>query len=67
MLAGAVLCNSGSALGDFARQKKFDFLASEPLTYKVVWQNGNRHTIRLRATTCMQVSMLVPEALKLKK
>jgi len=67
VLAGAFLSNIGLALGDFARQKKVFYLASEPLTDKIVWQNGNRYTFRLRASTYMQVSMLVPEALKLKK
>ncbi len=67
VLAGAFLSHIGLALGDFARQKKVFYLASEPLTDKMVWQNGNRYTYRLRASTYMQVSMLVPEALKLKK
>ena len=43
------------------------FLASEPLTDKIVWQNGNEYTFRLRTSTYMQTSMLVPEAVKLKK
>jgi branched-chain amino acid transport system substrate-binding protein len=42
-------------------------LQGEPLTDKIVWQNGNRYTYRLRASTYMQVAMLVPEAAKLKK
>ena len=50
-----------------AKQKKFFFLAAEPLTDKIVWQNGNRYTFRLRPSTYMQVAMLVPEAVKLKK
>ena len=67
VLAGGFLSNIGLALGDFAKQKKIFFLASEPLTDKIVWQNGNKYTYRLRASTFMQVSMLVPEAAKLKK
>ncbi len=43
------------------------FLASEPLTDKIVWENGNRYTFRLRASTYMQTAMLVPEAAKLGK
>jgi branched-chain amino acid transport system substrate-binding protein len=43
------------------------FLAAEPLTDKITWQNGNRYTFRLRPSTYMQSSMLVPEAVKLKK
>ena len=48
-------------------QKKIFFLAAEPLTDKIVWENGNRYTFRLRPSTWMQVAMLVPEAAKLKK
>jgi branched-chain amino acid transport system substrate-binding protein len=67
VLTGTFLSNIGLALGDFAKQKKVFFLAGEPLTDKIVWQNGNHYTFRLRASTYMQVAMLVPEALKLKK
>ena len=59
--------NIGLALADFAKQKKVFFLAAEPLTDKIVWQNGNRYTFRLRPSTYMQAAMLVPEAAKLKK
>ena len=52
---------------DFAKQKKFFFLAAEPLTDKIIWQNGNGYTFRLRPGTYMQAAMLVPEAAKLKK
>jgi branched-chain amino acid transport system substrate-binding protein len=67
VLSGAFLSHIGLALGDFANQRKVFFLAGEPLTDKMVWQNGNRYTYRLRASTYMQVAMLVPEAAKLKK
>ncbi|MDF1485829.1 ABC transporter substrate-binding protein [Ramlibacter sp. H39-3-26] len=67
VLAGSFLSNTGLALADFARQKKFFYLAAEPLTDKIVWSNGNRYTYRLRPSTYMQVAMLVPEAAKLKK
>jgi branched-chain amino acid transport system substrate-binding protein len=67
VLAGSFLSNIGLALTDFAKQKKFFFLAGEPLTDKIVWQNGNHYTFRLRASTYMQAAMLVPEAAKLKK
>jgi branched-chain amino acid transport system substrate-binding protein len=43
------------------------FIASEPLTDKIVWENGNRYTFRLRPSTYMQTAMLVPEAAKLGK
>ncbi|MDE2457522.1 MAG: ABC transporter substrate-binding protein, partial [Burkholderiales bacterium] len=67
VLMGGFLSNVGLALTDFAKQKKVFFLATEPLTDRIVWQDGNRYTFRLRPSTYMQVSMLVPEAVKLKK
>lgn len=67
VLTGTFLSNVGLAVTDFAKQKKVFFLAGEPLTDKIVWQNGNRYTFRLRASTYMQAAMLVPEAAMLKK
>jgi len=67
VLTGSFLSHIGLALTDFAKQKKFFFLAAEPLTDKIVWQNGNRYTYRLRASTYMQVAMLVPDAAAMKK
>lgn len=67
VLMGTFLSNTGLAVTDFAKQKKFFFLAAEPLSDKIVWQNGNRYTFRLRPSTYMQVAMLVPEAVKLNK
>lgn len=67
VLTGSFLSHIGLALTDFAKQKKVFFLASEPLTDKIVWQNGNRYTFRLRPSTHMQVAMLVPEASSMKK
>ena len=67
VLTGTFLSNIGLALTDFAKQKKVFFLAAEPLTDKIVWQNGNRYTFRLRTSTYMQVAMLVPEAVAMKK
>lgn len=67
VLMGSYLSHIGLALTDFARQKKVFFLASEPLTDKIVWQNGNRYTFRLRVSTYMQAAMLVPEAVKMQK
>lgn len=67
VLTGSFLSHIGLALTDFAKQKKVFFLASEPLTDKIVWQNGNRYTFRLRPSTHMQVAMLVPEASAMRK
>jgi branched-chain amino acid transport system substrate-binding protein len=67
MLMGTFPSNVGLAVADLANQRKFPFLASEPLTDKIVWDNGNKYTYRLRASTYMQTAMLVPEAAKLNK
>ena len=58
ILCGTFLSNVGLAVTEFAGKKKIFFLAAEPLTDKIVWQNGNRYTFRLRASTYMQVAML---------
>ena len=67
VLTGTFLSNTGLAVADFAKQKKFFCLAGEPLTDKMTWQGGNQYTYRLRPGTYMQAAMLVPEAVKLKK
>jgi branched-chain amino acid transport system substrate-binding protein len=67
LIAGGFLSNIGVALADFAKQRKTFYLASEPLTNKIVWEGGNRYTFRLRPSTYMQAAMLAPEAAKLKK
>ena len=43
VLAGTFLSHVGLAVSDLARQRKVFFLASEPLTDKIVWENGNRY------------------------
>jgi branched-chain amino acid transport system substrate-binding protein len=67
LLTGTFLSHVGLAVADFAKQRQIFFLASEPLTDKIVWENGNKYTFRLRASTYMQTSMLVEDALKLNK
>jgi branched-chain amino acid transport system substrate-binding protein len=66
-IMGTFPSNVGLAVADFAKQRKVFFLASEPLTDKIVWDYGNRYTFRLNASTYMQTAMLVPYAAKLKK
>jgi branched-chain amino acid transport system substrate-binding protein len=66
-LLGTFASNVGLAVADLARQRKVLFIAAEPLTDKITWQNGNRYTFRLRPSTWMQTSMLIPDAVKLKK
>lgn len=67
LLFGTFLSHIGLAVTDFAKQRKVLFVAAEPLTDKITWQNGNRYTFRLRPSTYMQVAMLVPEAAALKR
>ncbi|MGX1097690.1 ABC transporter substrate-binding protein [Amorphus sp. MBR-141] len=59
VLAGTFLSNIGLAVSEYAKQRKVFFLASEPLTDKLTWDNGNRYTFRLRPSTYMQVAMLM--------
>jgi len=66
-LTGTFASNVGLAVADLAKQRKVLFLAAEPLTDKIVWDNGNRYTFRLRPSTYMQTAMLIPEAVKLRK
>ncbi len=67
LLTGTFASNVGLAVSNLAAQRKIAFIAAEPLTDKIVWENGNRYTFRLRASTYMQTAMLIPEAVKLKK
>jgi branched-chain amino acid transport system substrate-binding protein len=67
VLMGTFASNVGLAVSNLAAQRKVLFVASEPLTDKMVWENGNRYTYRLRPSTYMQTAMLIPEAVKLKK
>ena len=67
VLMGTFASHVGLAVSNLAAQRKVLFVASEPLTDKMVWENGNRYTFRLRPSTYMQTAMLIPEAAKLKK
>jgi branched-chain amino acid transport system substrate-binding protein len=60
-LSGTFFSHVGLAVSDFAARNKTFFLAAEPLTDKITWQNGNRYTFRLRASTYMQVAMLMTD------
>lgn len=66
-LIGTFPSNVGLAVASFAKEKKTLFIGAEPLTDKIVWEQGNKYTFRLRASTYMQTAMLVPDALKVKK
>jgi branched-chain amino acid transport system substrate-binding protein len=67
LLMGTFASNVGLAVASFANQKRVLFVAAEPLTDKIVWDNGNHFTFRLRPSTYMQTAMLIPDAVKLKK
>jgi len=67
LIAGTFLSNVGLAVTEFAGKKQVFFLAAEPLTDKITWQNGNKYTFRLRSSTFMQVAMLMPDIVAAKK
>ena len=67
LLMGTFASHVGLAVSNLAARRKVVFIAAEPLTDKIVWENGNRYTFRLRPSTYMQVAMLVPEAARLRK
>ncbi len=67
IIAGTFLSHIGLAVTEFAGKEKVFFLAAEPLTDKITWQNGNQYTFRLRPSTYMQVAMLIPHAVAAKK
>ena len=67
ILCGTFLSNVGLAVTEFAGKKKVFFLAAEPLTDKITWQNGNHYTFRLRPSTYMQVAMIMPDAVAANK
>src|SRR5262245_62786109 len=67
VIAGTFLSNVGLAVTEFAGKRQVFFLAAEPLTDKISWQNGNKYTYRLRSSTYMQVAMLMPDIVAAKK
>ena len=64
LLIGTFASNVGLAVADLAKRRQVLFIAAEPLTDKLVWEDGNKYTFRLRASTYMQTAMLVPDAVK---
>jgi branched-chain amino acid transport system substrate-binding protein len=65
MLAGTFLSNVGLAVSDFAKQREVLFIAAEPLSTALTWEQGHPYTWRLRPSTYMQNRMLADEAAKL--
>lgn len=64
MLTGTILSNVGLAISSLAAEKKYVYLASEPLADAITWSKGNDYTFRLRSSTYMQAAMLAEEAAK---
>lgn len=64
MLTGTIFSHVGLAISSFAAEKKYLYLAAEPLADALVWAKGNNYTFRLRASTFMQASMLAEAAAK---
>ncbi|MGR3482458.1 ABC transporter substrate-binding protein [Salipiger marinus] len=62
MFTGSILSHVGLALSSFAAEKKYLYLASEPLADTLVWKSGNPYTFRLRASTWIQAAMLAEQA-----
>src|SRR5690606_8374123 len=57
----------GLAVADYATQRKIFFLASGPLSDKVIWQNANRYTYRMRYGTHQLSASVAPAAAALNK
>ncbi len=64
MLTGTILSNVGLAISAVAAEKKWVYLASEPLADALTWSQGNPWTFRLRTSTYMQAAMLAEQAAK---
>ncbi len=67
VLSGTILSHIGLAVADYAKQHRMFFLASAPLTDKLIYESGNRYTFRLRPSTYSHAAALVPQAAKLKR
>ena len=65
LLAGTFLSNVGLAVSDFAKQRQVLFIAAEPLSTALTWEQGHPWTWRLRPSTYMQNRMLAEKAAEL--
>ena len=61
LLSGTFLSTSVWRWAISPKQRKVLFIASEPLSDKVTWGNGNAYTYRLRASTYMQTTCWCPK------
>jgi branched-chain amino acid transport system substrate-binding protein len=64
ILSGSFYANIGTALTDFAKQKKRFMLITEALSDNIIWSAGNRYTFRLDSSTYMLSSALIDDAVK---
>jgi branched-chain amino acid transport system substrate-binding protein len=55
------------ALSRYADTRKVLYLAVAPLSQRLTWQEGNRHTFRLRPAAWMQAAAVAPKALGQRK
>ena len=66
-ISGSMLSSVALALSDFALQNKTLFLATLSLSDRQIYQEGNRHSFRLRAGTYTQSAILAEKAAQLGK
>ena len=62
LLAGTFFSPIALAVANTATQSKMFFLAAEPLSDKLTWQNGSRYVFRIRNPTYELVDMIAAKA-----
>ena len=62
VLAGTFFSPVALAVANVATQSKMFFLAAEPLTDKLTWQQGSRYVFRIRNPTYELVNMIAGKA-----
>ena len=65
LLAGTFFSPIALAVANTATQSKMFFLAAEPLSDKLTWQNGSRYVFRIRNPTYELVNMIASKAAEL--
>jgi branched-chain amino acid transport system substrate-binding protein len=65
VLAGTFFSPIALAVANVATQEKMFFLAAEPLTDKLTWQQGSRYVFRIRNPTYELVNMIAGKAASL--
>lgn len=65
VLAGGFWSSVGLALSEFALKNKRVYMAGQPPSDALVWDQGNRYTFRLYPGTYMQAAMLAEEAARM--